>query len=105
MSALVTAPLAQPFAATPRDLSLLAMLGVVQLAIPCLLVVVLARVLPAAEISLIGLLEVVFGVLLAWVGAGESPGPTALTGGALVIGALLADQWLTLRGRARPAAA
>lgn len=105
LSTLVTAPLAQPFAATPRDLSLLAMLGVVQLAIPCLLVVVLARVLPAAEISLIGLLEVVFGVLLAWVGAGESPGPTALTGGALVIGALLADQWLTLRGRARPAAA
>ena len=73
--------------------------GVAQLAIPCLLVVVLTRVLPAPEISLIGLLEVIFGVLLAWVGAGEAPGPTALVGGTLVIGALLFNEWLALRER------
>jgi drug/metabolite transporter (DMT)-like permease len=59
----------------------------------------LTRVLPAPEISLIGLLEVLFGVLLAWVGAGEAPGPTALSGGALVLGALLFNEWLALRER------
>lgn len=99
LSAALTLPLALPFSATPHDLGLLAGLGVFQLAIPCLLVVVLARVLPAPEISLIGLLEVIFGVLLAWVGAGEAPGPTALSGGAIVIGALLFNEWLALRER------
>ena len=101
LSALVTLPMSLPLSATTHDLSLLALLGVFQLAIPCLLVVQLTRVLPAPEISLIGLLEVVFGVLLAWVGAGEAPGPTALAGGALVIGALLFNEWLGWRERRR----
>lgn len=105
LSAAITLPMALPFSATPRDLGLLAGLGVFQLAIPCLLAVVLTRVLPAPEISLLALLEVVFGVLLAWLGAGEAPGPNALTGGALVIGALLFNEWLALRERrAAPAA-
>lgn len=99
LSALITLPLALPLSATPHDLTLLAGLGVFQLAIPCLLAVALTRVLPAPEIALIGLLEVVFGVLLAWVGAGEAPGSNALTGGALVIGALLFNEWLGLRQR------
>ena len=99
MSALVTLPLSLPFSATGHDLGLLGLLGVVQLAIPCLIAVAMAKVLPAPEISLICLLEVIFGVLLAWVGAGEAPGPTALTGGALVIGALLVNEWLGLRER------
>ena len=102
ISAAVTLPLALPLSATAHDLSLLAALGVFQLAIPCLLVVTLTRVLPAPEISLIGLLEVIFGVLLAWVGAGEAPGPTALAGGALVIGALLVNEALALRERRSP---
>ena len=104
ISALVTLPMALPLSATAHDLSLLALLGVFQLAIPCLLVVQLTRVLPAPEISLIGLLEVVFGVLLAWVGAGEAPGPTALAGGALVIGALLFNECLGWRERGRVSA-
>ena len=99
LSAAITLPMALPFSATPRDLGLLAGLGVFQLAIPCLLAVVLTRVLPAPEISLLALLEVIFGVLLAWLGAGEAPGPNALTGGALVVGALLFNEWLALRER------
>lgn len=98
-SALITLPLAFPFSASAHDLSLLGMLGVVQLAIPCLIAVRVARVLPAPEVSLIGLMEVVFGVLLAWVGANEAPGPTALAGGSLVIGALLANEALAMRER------
>ncbi len=104
MSAAITLPGSLPFSATGHDLALLGLLGVVQLAIPCFLVVGLSKVLPAPEISLIGLLEVIFGVLLAWVGAGEAPGPTALRGGALVIGALLFNEWLALRERRQPGA-
>ena len=100
LSALLTLPAAWPMSATPHDLGLLAFLGVFQLAIPCLLSVQVARVLPAPDVALIGLLEVIFGVLLAWLGAGEAPGASALTGGALVVGALAANEWLALRQRA-----
>ena len=88
MSTLVTLPLSFPFSATPHDLGLLAVLGLFQLAIPCVLSVLCAGVLKAPEVSLLGLLEVIFGILLAWVGAGEVPGANVLTGGALVIAAL-----------------
>jgi drug/metabolite transporter (DMT)-like permease len=92
ISALATLPLAMPFQATGHDIGLLALLGLVQLAIPCVLSVLCARVLQAPEIALLALLEVIFGILLAWVGAGEVPGETVLTGGLLVIGALVANE-------------
>ncbi len=99
ISAAVTLPLAWPMKATNHDLGLLAYLGVFQLAIPCVLSVVCARVLQAPEISLLALLEVVFGILLAWVGAGEAPGPTVAVGGTLVMGALVANELLGWRQR------
>jgi drug/metabolite transporter (DMT)-like permease len=103
ISAAATLPLAWPLAATPQDLGWLGLLGVVQLAVPCLLVVVVARVLPAPELSLLSLLEVIFGVLWAWLGAGEVPGASVLAGGALVLGALAGHEgvalWQARRGR------
>jgi drug/metabolite transporter (DMT)-like permease len=102
ISSAVTLPLSVPFTATPTDLGLLGMLGVVQLAIPCLLAVRISSVLPAAEMSLLGLLEVILGVLWAWAWAGEQPGASALVGGAIVIAALAGNEALAL---ARPRAA
>jgi drug/metabolite transporter (DMT)-like permease len=99
LSAAVTLPLAWPLAASAHDLSLLALLGVVQLAIPCLMAVAAARVLSGPEISLLGLLEVVFGVLWAWLGAGEAPSAAVLGGGALVLAALVGNELLGLRQR------
>jgi drug/metabolite transporter (DMT)-like permease len=99
ISALATLPLALPLAASVRDVSLLALLGVFQLAIPCLLAVAAAKVLPAPEISLLALLEVVFGVLWAWLGAGEAPSGAVLGGGTLVLLALVGNEALSLRAR------
>jgi len=99
LSAAATLLPALPFAASGRDLSLLALLGVVQLAIPCLLAVMVARVLPAPEISLLGLLEVIFGVLWAWLGAGEAPAAAVIAGGVLVLAALAGNELLALRER------
>ena len=99
LSTLVTLPLAVPFAAVPRDIAWLGLLGLVQLAIPCVLSVLCARVLKAPEVSLLALLEVVFGIALAWLGANEAPAPTVLTGGSVVIGALLINEWLAWRER------
>src|SRR3954463_7724489 len=89
ISSIVTLPLATPFRASGHDIALLALLGLVQLAIPCALSVVCARVLKAPEISLLASLEVIFGILLAWMGADEVPGRAVLAGGSLVIGALV----------------
>jgi len=100
LSSLVTLPVAWPFQASAHDLSLLFGLGLGQLAIPCLLVVVCARVLKAPEVALLGLLEVIFGILLAWLGAGEVPGQDVFFGGALVIGALVANELVGWRDRA-----
>jgi len=102
LAALFALPLSLPFAATPSDIGWLALLGVVQLAIPCVLAVLVARVLSAPEVSLLALLEVVFGVAWAWLGAGETPSPAALTGGSVVLVALLLHEWVALR-RTRPA--
>jgi drug/metabolite transporter (DMT)-like permease len=99
LSSLYALPIAWPFQSTPHDLVLLAALGVFQLAIPCLLLVRLTRELASPEIALLGLLEVVFGVLWAWLGAGEAPGSSALVGGTLVVGALVGNELLSLRDR------
>jgi drug/metabolite transporter (DMT)-like permease len=100
ISSLVTLPLAMPFRASPHDIGLLALLGLVQLAIPCALSVLCARVLKAPEIALLALLEVIFGIMLAWLGADEVPGQTVLAGGALVIGALVLNEVVGWRQRA-----
>ena len=104
ISALVSLPLAWPLQANAHDVRLLALLGVAQLALPCLLMVRLTRQLSATEISLLGLLEVIFGVTWAWLGAGESPSRNTLIGGALVLGALAVNELLALRERNTPMA-
>ena len=97
LSALLTLPAAWPMATSVHDLAWLAVLGVFQLAIPCLMAVAAARVLSAPEVALLGLLEVVFGVAWAWLGAGEAPGPAVLGGGLLVLAALAGNELLGLR--------
>ena len=99
ISCLVTLPMSMPFQAVATDVAWLALLGLVQLAIPCLLSVACARVLKAPEVSLLALLEVVFGIFLAWWGAGEEPSSSVFSGGLLVLGALLAHQGLAWRER------
>jgi drug/metabolite transporter (DMT)-like permease len=75
-------------------MGLLALLGSVQLAIPCVLSVWCARVLKAPEVSLLQLLEVLFGIALAWLGANEAPDPRVLLGGTLVVAALVGNELL-----------
>ncbi len=100
LSCLITLPLALPLQATQHDLALLAGLGLGQLAIPCVLSVMCARVLKAPEVSLLALLEVPFGILLAWLGANEAPDQAVMFGGALVIGALVTNELVGWRERA-----
>lgn len=96
LSALATLPLSWPFQASPHDLCLLSLLGVFQIALPSLILVRLSSELPAPEISLLALLEVIFGVAWAWLWAGEPLSTNTMTGGLLVLGALIANELIRL---------
>lgn len=91
LSCAVTLPLAVPFEAQGLDFLNLSVLGVVQLGLGCLLMVVAARHLAAAEIGLIAELETLFGVGSTWLVVGEAPSRLALIGGTIVIVALTAN--------------
>ena len=99
ISALVCLPLALPFQATAKDVTLLAFLGIFQLGLPCTLLVLASRKLLAPEISLIALLEVLLGPLWAWLGANEVPARATLTGGAIVLGALVLNEVASFRSQ------
>jgi drug/metabolite transporter (DMT)-like permease len=92
LSAALMLPLSVPFVADTRDVLLLAVLGFFQLGIPCAMMVVAARYLSATELALLALLEVLFGTLWAWLGAGETPTTATLVGGAVVLGALVFNE-------------
>ncbi len=93
ISGLFTFVLAWPLHSSAHDIAWLALLGLVQLAIPCTLLVFCARILSAPEISLLSLLEVLFGIFLAWVGAREEPSARVICGGALVIVGLVVNAY------------
>ena len=97
ISALVTLPLAWPFQASGHDLALLGLMGVLQLAVGCILFVRATPHLTAAEISLIGLLESILAPFWVWWGVGERPSQLALVGGAIVIASLLLNELLSAR--------
>ena len=86
---LVVAPLAHPSTMTERDLAFLVLLGVGQMGLGLAFLTVGARLIPAAEVALITLLEVVLGPLWVWIAFAEKPALTALIGGIVVILAVL----------------
>lgn len=88
-SALLMLPLIFPLRATESDLAWLAFLGVFQLAVPCSLMVWLSRYLPAQEIALLSLFEVVLGPIWAWLWGGEVITVVTLQGAGLILGALI----------------
>lgn len=91
---------AGPFAATGADLAVLALMGCVQLGIGCLLATAASRALSATELGLLALLEPILGPLWVWLLLGERPGTSALVGGAIVLGAVLANgAFAAWRGR------
>jgi drug/metabolite transporter (DMT)-like permease len=97
ISALMMLPMSLPFQASLHDLSILALLGVFQLATPGLLVVMASKALPASEIALLALLEVLLGPIWAWLGAGEVPAQSTLMGGAVVLAALILNELAMMR--------
>jgi drug/metabolite transporter (DMT)-like permease len=86
---LFAAPFADPGEISGRDLALLAGLGITQIGLGLIFLSLGARLIPAAEVALITLLEIVLGPLWVWIALSERPGTATLVGGAIVIGAVL----------------
>ena len=82
-------PFAHPLAVDARSLVLLALFGVGQLSVGFLLFTAGAPLIPAAEASLIGLLETALGPLWVWLTLGEAPTARTLVGGVLILGATI----------------
>jgi drug/metabolite transporter (DMT)-like permease len=92
LSALMTFPLALPLVATARDLSILGLLGVIQLAIPCMIMVTVVKHLAPQQVALLCLLEVILGPLWSWMFANEPLTAATLQGAAIVIIALIVNE-------------
>jgi drug/metabolite transporter (DMT)-like permease len=84
---------AAPFASAgdvrAHDGALLAGLGIGQMGLGLIFLSVGARLIPAAEVALITLLEIVLGPLWVWIALSEKPSPTTLAGGAVVLAAVV----------------
>jgi drug/metabolite transporter (DMT)-like permease len=98
-SILVSAPLAWPFTPNLRDLSVLCVMGWLQLGLGCVLMTLATRYLSAGEVGLFALLETTLGPIWVWMGTGERPTNISLLGGLVVIGALLANGLWGMRNR------
>ena len=101
LSALVSLPLAAPFALDAGQAGLMALLGLVVLPVSSCLIMLGPRYLPAPEVGLIMLLETVLGPFWVWLVLGEDPGTRALIGGALVVATLSAHAAFPNRARSR----
>jgi drug/metabolite transporter (DMT)-like permease len=82
------APFAHPGEVGAHDLSLLVALGIGQIGLGLVLLTIGGRLIPAAEVALITLLEVVLGPLWVWIFLSEQPGTATLAGGAIVLAAV-----------------
>jgi drug/metabolite transporter (DMT)-like permease len=82
-------PFASPGEISGDDLAWLAALGIGQIGLGFALLTVGARLIPAAQVGLITLLEVVLGPLWVWLALDERPGTLTLVGGTIVIAAII----------------
>jgi drug/metabolite transporter (DMT)-like permease len=96
---LLFGPFSSAGSAGAHDVFLLALLGVTQIGLGSIFLTIGGRLIPAGEVALITLLEVVLGPLWVWLVVSERPSTATLVGGAIVLAAVL------LEARVQPASA
>ncbi|AOY87665.1 hypothetical protein BKP64_05475 [Marinobacter salinus] len=80
-----------------RDSFFIALLCLVFLPVACILIQIGPRYIPAAEVSLMLLLETVVGSFLVWLFLNEVPPALSLIGGVIVFSALASHGWIEVR--------
>jgi drug/metabolite transporter (DMT)-like permease len=82
-------PFASPGEIGGDDVAWLATLGIGQIGVGFALFTVGARLIPAAQVGLITLLEIVLGPVWVWLALDERPSTLTLVGGAIVVAAIV----------------
>ncbi len=85
----IAAPFAQPQQAGALDVTLFALLGIAQIGLGFIFLTIGARLIPAGEVALITLLEIVLGPLWVWLFLSEGPSAATFVGGMIVLGAVV----------------
>jgi drug/metabolite transporter (DMT)-like permease len=85
----VVGPFAHPATITTHDLALMMLLGFGQMTLGLGFLMKGGRLLPAAEVALISLLEVVLAPLWVWLSISEQPSTATLAGGVVVVAAVV----------------
>jgi drug/metabolite transporter (DMT)-like permease len=106
LGTLISIPLAQGIGAvSSSDLVIFAMFGLCQVGLGLTFYALGSRLLPSGQASLIATLETPLMPFWVWLGFGEIPSQRALVGGALVMGAVIADILADIRAHQGDAAA
>ena len=88
LTAVIVAPLVNPFSVSARDLILLVVMGAILMPLGQIMLTAAPRYVPVPEIALIVLLEAVLAPTWVWLVLGEVPPVETVYCGALIIGTL-----------------
>lgn len=89
LAALICSPMIDQFSISRWDLSMAIGLGVVQIGAGFILITLGTRSVPAVQVPLLTLSETALAPLWVWLLVNETPARDTLTGGAIVLGAVL----------------
>ena len=90
-SAIASAFMVEGFSLSLRDLLLCVALGVFALGLGLILFTWASRHVPAAELVLLALTEVILGPIWVWIGVGEIPNNPTLIGGLIMLAAIVGN--------------
>lgn len=85
LTVLLMIPIVESFHVTTKDLLICLAMGCFQVGLGTVLVLMGAQHVPAAQVSILALVEVVLGPVWVWIFASEMPSPTTLIGGGIVL--------------------
>lgn len=101
-TAVVAAVMSEDFAISAYDLGLCVIMGVVQVGAGLVLFTKGSRLVPAAELTLLSLTEVVLAPIWVWLWIGEVPRLWTLLGGAVVFAAIIGHAVTGMRRKPAP---
>jgi drug/metabolite transporter (DMT)-like permease len=101
-AAVAAAIVAGDLGISARDLALCATMGLFQIGAGMVLFTIGSRHVPAAELSLLSLTEVILAPVWVWLGVGEVPAPLTLAGGTIVLAAIVGRALTGIRRKPPP---
>ena len=103
LAALVCLPFAEPLSLPFETYLLLGITGLLQMPLAMLLIYTGTRYLPAAEVSLLILIESILAPVWVFIAVNELPARETYFGGVLILLTLATHSWITLRRETTPA--